>query len=145
MLDELGVIGRMGCGSRQPETEKIVPVISKLRPVFRIAAPGSLEGGDILRIEGTLFVGISSRTNREGIRQLDEIVRPFGYQVIGVKVKGCLHLKTAITAPRRGLLIANPEWVDLASFRGFDVLNVPRSEPWGANTLTVNGRVLVTT
>jgi dimethylargininase len=52
-----------------------------------------------------------------------------------------LHLKTAITAPANDLLIANPDWIDLAPFRQLEVLAVPESEPWGANTLPVNGRV----
>ncbi len=143
MLDELAVLCRLNCRSREPEREKMLPVVSPLRPIFRIAPPGALEGGDVLQIEKTLFVGLSGRTNLEGVRQLEEIVRPFGYRVIRVRVDGCLHLKTGLTAPTRNLLIANPAWVDLAPFGGFEILAVPKIEPWGANTLPVNGRALV--
>jgi dimethylargininase len=143
MLDELAVLCRLGCASREPETKTIMPVISALRRVFHTVLPGTLEGGDVLRIEKTLFVGLSSRTNREGIRQLEEVVRSFGYRVVGVSVNGCLHLKTAITAPANDTLIANPAWIDLSPFRKFDLLTVPESEPWGANTLSVNGQVFV--
>ncbi len=143
IFDELAVICRSGCSSRKTEAGKMLPIVAELRPFFRIMPPGTLEGGDVLRLEKTLFVGLSSRTNREGIRQLEEIVRPFDYRVISVRVTGCLHLKTAITAPGRELLIANPEWIDPAPFRGFDVLTVPETEPWSANTLPVNGRVFI--
>jgi dimethylargininase len=75
MLDELAVLCRLGCRSREPEADIMAPIVSQLRPVVRITPPGTLEGGDVLRIAKNLFVGLSTRTNREGIRQLEEIVR----------------------------------------------------------------------
>jgi dimethylargininase len=104
--------------------------------------PGTLEGGDVLRVGKSLYVGLSSRTNQAGIRQLEDIVRRHGYRVIVVPLTGCLHLKTGVTSPAPELLIANSEWVDLSPFQGFEILNVPETEPWGANTLAINGRVL---
>ena len=143
MLDEVAVIGRLGMPSRQPEADRIEQEIAKVRPIHRIVAPGTLEGGDVLRIGRTLYVGHSSRTNNEGIRQLQEITFPFGYSVNVVNVSQCLHLKTGATSPAEGLLIANGKWIDLAPFRHLEVVSVPDSEPWGANTLAVNGTVLV--
>ena len=143
ILDELAVVCRLGTASRISEAEAIAPEVSKFRPVHKIISPGTLEGGDVLRIGRTLFVGVSSRSNQEGIRQLEEIVTPSGYQVIRIAIRGCLHLKTAATAPVEGLLIANPDWIDLSSFGGLEILTVPAGEPWGANTLAVNGTVFV--
>lgn len=143
VLDEIAVICRLGAASRAPEADIIARHIAEIRPIYRIAHSGTIEGGDVLQIGKTLFVGISSRTNAAGIRQLEEIVSRYGYSVVGVKVTGCLHLKTGVTSPKEGVLLANASWIDMAPFRGFEILQVPKSEPWGANTLSVNEAVLV--
>lgn len=143
VLDEIAVICRLGRPSRQAETERIEQEVAGVRPIRRIIAPGTLEGGDVLRIGRTLHVGLSSRTNTEGIRQLQEVTSPFGYTVGVVNVSRCLHLKTGATSPAEGILIANPGWIDLAPFRRLEVISVPDTEPWGANTLVVDGTVLV--
>lgn len=142
VLDEIAVICRLGAASREPEAERMAREVARIRPVHRIVAPGAIEGGDVLRIGKTLFVGASTRTNKEGRQQLAKIVAPFGYKVIEVSVSGCLHLKTGATAPAEGELILNPHWIAPSPFRHFEILNVPTEEPWGANTLAVNGTVL---
>ena len=143
ILDEAVVLCRPGAASRRRETDALAPALRSLRPVFEIKEPGTLEGGDVLKAGRTLYAGLSSRTNREGIRQLEAIAEPLGYKVVAAPVTGCLHLKTAVTAPAEGLLLANAAWIDLAPFHGFEILPVPATEPWGANTLPVNGRVLI--
>ena len=60
--------------------------------------PATLDGGDVLHAGGTLWVGRSGRTNREGIRQLRDAVAPAGIAVVPVRVRGILHLKSAVTA-----------------------------------------------
>lgn len=143
LLDEVAVLCRPGATSRLAEVAPIKPEIDRLRPTLAIQSPGTLEGGDILRLGHTLFVGASARTNREGVRQLRELVAPFGYAVKEVAVTGCLHLKTGVTSLGEGVLIANPGWIDGTAFGKFEILAVPAAEPWGANTLPINGRVLV--
>lgn len=143
ILDEIAVICRLGKASREPEVASIEQEAARIRPIRRIVSPGTLEGGDVLQIGKTLFVGLSSRTNREGLRQLEEIGSPFGYRVTGVKVAGCLHLKTGVTSPADGILLANPDWIDLSPFPKMEMLPVPAAEPWGANILAVNGTLLV--
>jgi dimethylargininase len=142
ILDEAAVICRLGVASRAAEAESIEQEMARIRPVHRIVSPGTVEGGDVLRMGKTLYVGMSGRTNREGIGQLEEIVRRYGYHAIGVSVEGCLHLKTGVTSPAEGLVIANADWIDLSPFWRFEILRVPGAEPWGANTLAVNGLVL---
>jgi dimethylargininase len=144
MLDELIVICRPGRISRQPEIERILPALAKVRQLSRIESPGTLDGGDVLTIGKTLFVGRSERTNGEGLRQLEAIVSRLGYGVVPVTINGCLHLKTALTPIALRVVLANPQWVDLAPFGDFEVLTVPTSEPWGANTLWLNGVLLTT-
>lgn len=142
VLDECMIACRPGVASREPEVALLASAVASFRNVNFIRSPGTLEGGDVLRLGRTLFVGQSGRSNDEGIRQLGEIVSRFGYTVQPVAMKGCLHLKTAITSPASGMLVVNPEWVDLAPFRGYEILTVPPAEPWAANTLAVNDRVL---
>lgn len=143
MLEEGAVLCRLGAPSRALEAELLQREIAELRSVFKIEGPGTLEGGDILRVDQTLFVGRSGRTNADGVAQLRHIVEPWAYRVVEVTVHGCLHLKTAVTSPAPGLLVANSRWVDLAPFDGFEILPVPEGEPWGANTLRLHNRVLV--
>ena len=144
MLDELIVVCRPGSARRRPEVGSIAPVLAALGPLSRIESPGTLDGGDVLTIEKTLFVGLSERTNREGLRQLEAIVTRHGFRVVPVAIKGCLHLKTAITQVARHAVLANPQWVNLAPFAELEVLTVPATEPWGANTLWANGTLLTT-
>jgi len=144
ILEEAAVICRLGVASREGEADGIEKEIARVRKVHRIVSPGTIEGGDVLRVGKTLYVGISGRTNAEGLRQFDVIVRRYGYQTVGVRVQGCLHLKTAVTSPAEAMLIANADWMDLAPFARLEILRVPVSEPWGANTLAINGDVLAT-
>jgi dimethylargininase len=138
MLDDVAIVGRPGVASREPEVELMAQVVAGLRPVRRIVPPATVEGGDVLRVGKTLFVGRSSRTNAAGIGQLEEIVGPSGYRIIPVRVEQCLHLKTGVTSPADRVLIVNRNWIDVSAFRDFEILEVPATEPWGANTLAVN-------
>jgi len=142
ILNELIIVCRPGCASREPEVEKILPVLTSLGNLIKIQPPGTLDGGDVLVVDKTLFVGRSGRTNSEGLRQLEAATRAFGYRVVPVTIRGCLHLKTAVTCVAPGLLLANSHWVDLTPFAGFELLATPQSEPWSANTLPVNEVVL---
>jgi dimethylargininase len=87
-------------------------------------------------------VGLSERTNADGIRQMDSIVSNFGYEVRSVTVQGCLHLKTAVTQVGERTVLLNPAWVDAAAFDGLDRIEVHPAEPFAANALRV-GQVLL--
>lgn len=135
VLDEVAVITRPGAGSRRPETAAVRAALARYRPLAGIEAPGTLDGGDVLRLGRRLFVGRSGRTSDEGILQLRFLVRPHGYEVIPVDFTGCLHLKSAVTDVTDRLLLINPAWVDGAAFPGFDLLAVDPSESDAANAL----------
>ena len=118
------------------------PVLQRHRPVQRVLPPATLEGGDVLRIGRTLYVGRSARTDQRGIVALAAIVNPLGYRVVPVDVHGCLHLKTACTAAADDLLLANPAWLDLAPFAGLRIVAVDPSEPFAANLLRLDHTLL---
>ena len=142
VLDELAVIARPGAESRRGETAAVAEALGTLRPLARVVAPGTLDGGDVLRVGRRLYVGVGARTNGEGVAQLRAFAAPFGYDVRAVTTRGCLHLKSAVTAVADDLLLVNPDWVDPAAFDGLRTLAVDPTEPFAANALLVNGRVL---
>jgi dimethylargininase len=143
VTDEVAVVTTMGCTARRREVDSISPVLEKYRLLQSINGAGVLEGGDVVQVGRTLFVGISTRTNVNGISQLSKIVTPYGYEVRPVQVKGCLHLSTGCGFIGRNTILANPSWVDLSPFEGFEIINVSPSEPWSANGLTLADHVLI--
>jgi len=143
VLDEIAVLASMGTDARRQEPSRIEPELQKYRKVERIEPPATLEGGDVLVIGRTIQVGLSERTNVSGIQAFETIVRRFGYRVVPVPVRQCLHLKTACTALPDGRLLINPSWLDLESLHDFETVAVSDDEPWAANTLPINGRVLI--
>ena len=142
VLDELAVIFPLGTESRRREAASLAEVISKFRALEYIALPGSLEGGDILRIGRKLFVGVTKRSNAEGLRQLAAILAPHHYEVIPVPVTGCLHLKSAVTCLGRQTLLANRAWFDPAPFSGYDWIDVDPAEPHAANALALGNTII---
>ncbi|HMD38823.1 MAG TPA: arginine deiminase family protein [Candidatus Acidoferrum sp.] len=142
VLDELAVIFPLGTESRRPESDSIAQALSKFRKLQHITLPGTVEGGDILRIGRVLYVGLTKRTNAEGIRQLAAILAPHHYEVIPVPVTGCLHLKSAATRLGRGTLLANRAWFDPSPFSSFAWINVDPAEPHAANALALSDTVI---
>src|SRR5215212_3182859 len=143
VLEEVAVLTRPGARSRRGEVSLIDGEVARLRPVLRIEPPATLEGGDVLRLGRRLYVGLSPRTNAEGIAGLRRLAAPHGYEVVAVEPRGCLHLKTGCSALDEETVLVNPDWVDAAVFRGREVVAVDASEPWAANVLSVGGRVCV--
>jgi dimethylargininase len=143
VLDEVAILTPMGTAARRPEPAGVEPELRKHRPVERIEPPATVEGGDVLRVGRTLFVGLSSRTNRAGVDALEAIVRRHGYAVVAVPVAACLHFKTACTALDDGRLLVNPAWLDVRPLRGFELVRVPDEEPWAANALPIGDKVCV--
>ena len=142
VLDELAVILPLGTESRRPEAASLAQALAEFRKLECVTLPGTMEGGDILRIGRKLFVGLSSRTNAEGIWQLDAILKPYSYEITAVRVTGCLHLKSAVTYIGRNTLLANRAWIDLAPFAGYDWIDVAPEEPHAANALALGATII---
>ncbi|MEO6445623.1 MAG: arginine deiminase-related protein [Gemmatimonadaceae bacterium] len=145
VLDEVAVLTRPGAPSRRGEVDAIADSLAAFRHAERINEPGTLDGGDVLRLGRTLYVGLTSRTSAAGVEQLRAIVSTLGYAVETVDVAGALHLKTAVTQVGPNWILANPEWVDVAQFPGYDALVVDPAEPFAANAVYVNGAVVHST
>ena len=105
-------------------------------------SPGTLDGGDVLRVGRRIFVGQSGRSNAEGIRQLASILAPRGYEVVPVPLRGCLHLKSAVTLVGPDTLLINDDWVDRAAWPGMRCVEVAPGEPHAANALRIGDTVM---
>lgn len=142
VLDEVAVITRPGAASRRAETLSMASMLGEYRELVRLAAPATLDGGDVLRIGRLLYVGESARSNAAGIEQLRNLLNRFGYRVQGVALRGCLHLKTAVTLVAPGLLLVNPEFVDTKAFDGIHSIAIDPAEPHAANALLIEEQVI---
>ena len=143
VVDEIAVINRMGAESRRPEAESMARAFQPFRRLYRIREPGTLEGGDVLRMGQRVFVGRSPRTNDSGIAQLAEALGPFGYSVQTVELRGCMHLKSGCSALADGVILANRAWIDERPFAGLEIVDVAAAEPRAANVLRVGGTAIM--
>lgn len=142
VLDEVAVICTLGTETRRKEAASLAGALERYRKLAHIKLPGTLEGGDVLRIGRKIFAGLTERTNAEGIRQLAVIGSQYGYDSTAVPVTGCLHLKSAVTYLGKNVLLGNREWFQWKRFEGFDWVDVDPAEPHAGNALAI-GEVIV--
>lgn len=142
VLGELAIITRPGAPSRRGETAAMAEALASLRPLVAVEAPATIDGGDVLLLGRTLYIGRSERTNDEGIAQVRRFVEPHGYDVVPVEFHGALHLKTAATRVSDDSLVINPEWVDRTVFRGWRTIACHPDEPFAANALMIGPTVI---
>jgi dimethylargininase len=113
LFGDTAVLTSPGAPTRRGETSGAEAAVARLGlAVHRLELPGTLEGGDVLKVGRTVYVGQTLRTNAEGMRQLAAIIEPLGYTVVAVPVTRALHLKTAVTALPDGTIIGYPPLVD---------------------------------
>ncbi len=140
VVDELAVITRPGAASRRGETESVAEALRAHRDVVSIEEPGTLDGGDVLQLGETVYVGVSARTNAEGARQLREFLESYGYIVKTIDVTRCLHLKSAVTKISPDTVLLNPDWIDKTLFQ--NAIEVDPAEPFAANALLAGDTLL---
>ena len=142
VLDDLAIITRPGAASRRGETDSVAAALLPYREILHIEPPATIDGGDVLRVGRRIFVGLSTRTNADAVDQLHAALDPRGYEIVPVIVRGVLHLKSAVTQVSPTQLLVNPDWIDAASFGGYDLIDVDPTERSAANALLVRGSVL---
>jgi dimethylargininase len=110
---DLAVIARPGADERKPETAAVEETLRHLGyRIARVEEPGTLDGGDVLKHDGTVWVGLGGRTNESGLDQLAAALGPLGARVVGVPLTKVLHLKSAVTALPDGTVVGYPPLVD---------------------------------
>ena len=143
VLDEVAVITSMGAATRRGERASLAEALATFRPVIHMREPGMLEGGDVMRVGRRLYAGLSHRTDSVGIADLAGLLLPFGYEVIGVPLRNCLHLKSGCTYVGDETVLINPEWVDPAEIGNYRFIEVAEGEAGAANALRVGETVLI--
>ena len=144
VLERVAIVARPGAASRRPETAAVAAALRGHRDLCPIEAPGTLDGGDVLRVGSWLYAGLSARTNQDGIRQLRETAALDRLQVAAVPITRCLHLKSAVTTLRHDppVVLLNRDWIDPAVFSGCEIVDVHPAEPAAANVLLVGDTVV---
>ncbi len=142
VLDEVAILTRPGAESRRGERSTIERALAPHRDVVAIEAPGIVDGGDVLVSGRDVWIGLSTRSNRHAVDQFRAAVADHGYRVHAATVTGCLHLKSAVTAAGDGLLVANPDLVDVDQFGDHRCIAVDPTEPGAANVVRVGDSVL---
>jgi dimethylargininase len=142
VFDEVAIVTRPGAESRRREVPAVAEALKKYRSLCDIAAPGTLDGGDVLVVGRRVYVGLSTRTNADAVAQMTTALMPYGYAVCGVTLRDCLHLKSAVTAIGDDLLLLNPVWISRDVFRGYRFIDVDPDEPMAANALRIGDVVI---
>jgi dimethylargininase len=140
VVDELAVVTRPGAPARRSETVAVAEALARYRRISILEEPATLDGGDVLRVGRTVFVGRTRRTNQAGYEALVALLEPLGYELRPpIEVKRCLHLKSAVTQAAERVLLVNPEWIDVRHFPSFELVPVHPAEPFAANVLSLSG------
>jgi len=140
---EVAVITRLGATSRRGEEVAIEPLLAAHRPVARITAPGSVDGGDILVMGERVIIGLSARTNEEGARQLAELIEGRGMRCVMLAAGDGLHLKSSVNALGDDRLLVTQQFAECPQLSEFERIVIPADESYAGNSLWVNGNVLV--
>lgn len=142
VIGDTAIITRMGVSPRTGEELAIEKALKPYKKIRRIKPPGTLEGGDVLQIGLRIYIGLSSRTNLSGIRQVRAIVSKSGYQVIPVRIKSVIHLKTACSYLGSNYLILAGGCFDHSFFGDYRKIIVPKPESYSANCISVGSSVM---
>lgn len=140
------VVTNPGAASRNGETAAIVPVLETFfdrENIHFIHSPGTLEGGDVMMAGDTFYVGVSARTNEEGIRQFAAILEGYGFRCEAVPLEEVLHLKTGVNYLENNNLLVSGEFIEKACFAQYNKTVIPQEEAYAANCIWVNGTVIV--
>lgn len=143
VFGDVAIITNPGTISRIAETAEMEKVLTPLKNIHHLSSPATIDGGDVLKIDQKIFIGISSRTNEEAIKQVATILHSKGYDVIGVKIRDTLHLKSVCTNVGKGCILLAEGHLDKKIFSEYDIIIVPEEESYAANCLVVNGKVLL--
>lgn len=140
---EVAVISRPGAPSRRDEILSMEPVLTKHRALARIEAPGTLDGGDILQVDRRFFIGVSDRTNEAGATQLAAILERHGYCSVLIPVAAGLHLKSSLNYIGANTMLVTADFADHPAIADFERIVCPKGEEYAANTLLVNGALIM--
>lgn len=146
VMKECAIVTNSPRESRNGEKHEIIEPLKKFYDedqIFFIEAPGTMEGGDVMLVDKHFYIGQSERTNAEGARQFDEIVKKFGYTTSTVEVTEGLHLKDFAIYLENNNMLVNEKMNEVEDFQKFNRYVVEKDELYAINSLYINGTVMV--
>ncbi|MGQ9624077.1 MAG: dimethylarginine dimethylaminohydrolase family protein [Candidatus Bathycorpusculaceae bacterium] len=143
IIDDKAIICHMKVKSRTREVIEVAKVLEKLKETYHIKPPATIDGGDVLKIEKRIFVGLSRRTNLQAVQQLRKILNGCNVEIVPVKVQNVLHLKSACTYLGDGYVILSREHFNVDILRDYEKIVIPKEEEYAADCLAVNGTILM--
>ena len=143
VCEHVAVLTPLGAPSRQGEQLTIEPELAKHRPVVRITPPALIEGGDVLQVGKTFYVGLSERTNQAGAAALADAVTPYGYVTVVMACCPSLHFKTDVNYIGDDTILVSPCCDSLPELARFRRVIVEDDEAYARNCLFINGTVIV--
>lgn len=143
VVGEDAIVTRPGASTRQHEIERIKSLIEEtFNDVGYITAPATLEGGDVMLVGNTFYVGRSKRTNAEGAKQFSAFVTRKGFKCVTVPFEGFLHLKTGMTPINEEVLLVTETMNRLDYFEGYKKIVVDANEEYAVNIIA-NGNYVI--
>lgn len=146
LAERMAIIDNPGAETRKGEEKKVAAALRHFYAddqIEQITAPGTLEGGDVMRVGDHFFVGLSERTNAEGTRQFIQILEKYSYTGSEVEMHEMLHLKTGLAYLEDNILLTAGEFVTHPVFASFKGIEIDMADAYSANCIWVNGTVLI--
>ncbi|MGL1860891.1 MAG: arginine deiminase family protein [Pseudodesulfovibrio sp.] len=143
VCEHIAVIAPLGAPTRQGEQESIAPVLAKCKPTTRVTPPATFEGGDVLQIDNTFFIGLSERTNMAGAEALGKAVAAHGYTWIALDCGPSLHFKTDVNYIGNNTLLVSPHFENAPELADFTRIVIEDDEAYARNCLYINGTTIV--
>ncbi|ENY68547.1 N-dimethylarginine dimethylaminohydrolase [Metamycoplasma auris 15026] len=143
---EIAILTNPGAPSRNAEKYEMLPYLQQFfdeEHIFKIESPGTLDGGDVMMVKDTYYVGMSERSNREGIRQFHNILAKVNKKCIPVPMTEMLHLKSGVNYLEHNNLLISGEFIHYPTFKDFNQIIVEKDEGYAANCIWVNETVIV--
>lgn len=139
VTEKMAVITNPGAPTRNGETKAIKEALEEFYEAFEfIESPGTLEGGDVMRVENHFYIGLSTRTNAEGAKQFMAIIEKYGFSGSIVQLKEMFHLKTGVNYIGDNTLLVAGEFIEHGDFQDFQKIIIDEGEMYAANCIRMN-------
>lgn len=143
VFPEAAVITNPGAVARKGEEVTIEKAMKAHRPIEKILAPGTVDGGDVLMVDRHFFIGLSERTNPEGAAQLGAIVAKYGYTFSTVPVAAGLHFKSSVNFVGKNTLLITEAFEGRSELDGYALIVLDPDEEYAGNTLLINDTLIM--
>jgi dimethylargininase len=143
VTNDFGVIARPGDPRRLGEEKEIEEILKPVMKLHYIEEPGFLDGGDIMQADDTFYIGLSTRTNLKGSKQLHKILESYNYKALSIPVCNLLHLKTGVNYLGENNMLVHCDYCSKDDLLAYNQIKIHLDEAYAANSLRINDYVLV--